>query len=232
MSTLAERMKKALLVSGISQQELAKACGVTHSSVSFWVSGKTKALKAESANKAAACLGVSPRWLAEGIGEMKTNTEAYDDEDFSEEDEAFVSIPVYEVRLSAGHCGMPTYDELTEYSPVKYPRAFFQTRKLNPAACKGFIVSGDSMEPVLWDRDTLLVDCSYQVVQASRVYAFFLDGYMRVKRLFPRSNGDILIRSDNPDKGAYPDELLPSDQRPDRFRMIGRVVDRRGDSCL
>ena len=57
MSTLAERMKKALLVSGISQQELAKACGVTHSSVSFWVSGKTKALKAESANKAAACLG-------------------------------------------------------------------------------------------------------------------------------------------------------------------------------
>ena len=118
MSTLAERMKKALLVSGISQQELAKACGVTHSSVSFWVSGKTKALKAESANKAAACLGVSPRWLAEGVGEMKTNPEAYDDEDFSEEDEAFVSIPVYEARLSAGHCGMPTYDEVTTPRPI------------------------------------------------------------------------------------------------------------------
>jgi SOS-response transcriptional repressor LexA len=82
MRTLAERLRAALDEIGASQADLARACGVKSPSVSAWLSGETKALKADSLVKAAAFLGVHEAWLNEGKGprhlskpESRTNVE-------------------------------------------------------------------------------------------------------------------------------------------------------------
>ena len=56
---------------GGSQSDMARACGVKQPSVSAWLSGRTKTLKASTLLKAAKYLGVLPRWLAEGLGPMR-----------------------------------------------------------------------------------------------------------------------------------------------------------------
>lgn len=71
-TTLAERM--ALALAGPpkkTQRALAAACGVKPPSVNGWVTGESKAIGGVNLMRAAAFLGVSPKWLAEGVGPMR-----------------------------------------------------------------------------------------------------------------------------------------------------------------
>lgn len=75
-TTLAERLKIAMAgPPKVTQAALARACGVKPPSINDWCSGKTKALTAGNLLKAAAKLGVRPRWLAEGIGPKNLDDE-------------------------------------------------------------------------------------------------------------------------------------------------------------
>lgn len=68
--TLAERLNTAMERSGLTQAELARACGVKPPSVNGWLSGKSKYLRGENLLKAAAALRVNQQWLATGEGPM------------------------------------------------------------------------------------------------------------------------------------------------------------------
>lgn len=68
--TLADRIKAGMAHSGISQAELARACGVKPPSVSGWLNGKSKFLRGENLLKAARALKVDQDWLATGKGRM------------------------------------------------------------------------------------------------------------------------------------------------------------------
>jgi len=70
-TTLGERLAYAIDETGVSQAEVARACGVTHSTVSQWVNGPTKNMKMAYIFAAADRLGVRDRWLAVGSGPMK-----------------------------------------------------------------------------------------------------------------------------------------------------------------
>ncbi len=78
MSTLAARLQAAINARHppATQADLAKACGVSAPSVSAWFSGDTKALKANSAAKAAAFLNVRLEWLLYGLGPMREAPDA------------------------------------------------------------------------------------------------------------------------------------------------------------
>ena len=68
MSTLAQRIKEALEDAGKIPADLARACQITPTSVSNWMTGETKSLKSGTAMRAAEFLGVSQMWIAEGRG--------------------------------------------------------------------------------------------------------------------------------------------------------------------
>ncbi len=68
--SLSERLSLALKRSGITQADLARACGVKPPSVHGWLSGKAKFLRGENLLRAAAALGVNQEWLATGDGQM------------------------------------------------------------------------------------------------------------------------------------------------------------------
>ena len=63
-----ERLKTARQHAKLNQTELAERAGLTQTSISDLERGKSKAT-AFAAQIASAC-GVSPMWLAEGVGDM------------------------------------------------------------------------------------------------------------------------------------------------------------------
>lgn len=65
---LSERLRQAMDDAGVSQAELARACGVKPPSVHGWLSGKAKFLRGENLLTAARVLRVSQDWLATGKG--------------------------------------------------------------------------------------------------------------------------------------------------------------------
>lgn len=73
---LSDRIKLALEKSGITQAQLARACGVKPPSVNGWLNGKSKYLRGENLLAAAKALGVSHHWLATGKGLMVEDSDS------------------------------------------------------------------------------------------------------------------------------------------------------------
>lgn len=74
MRTLSERVRLALDESGMNRSALAEAARVSRASVTDWLNGETKALKAEPLVRAAHALRVSALWLATGEGPMRPSS--------------------------------------------------------------------------------------------------------------------------------------------------------------
>ena len=65
-STLSERLKEAMKgPPKITGRALAKACNITPTSVSDWLTGKSKSMDGPNLIAAAELLKVRPKWLAE-----------------------------------------------------------------------------------------------------------------------------------------------------------------------
>lgn len=71
---LSDRLKLAMQAAGVSQADLARACGVKPPSIHGWLSGKSKFLRGENLLQASLALNVRPDWLATGKGEMPLTT--------------------------------------------------------------------------------------------------------------------------------------------------------------
>jgi hypothetical protein len=87
----------------------------------------------------------------------------------------------------------------------------------------GFVsvsVSGDSMEPALFDGDTIIIDTLVDRVDASGVYVIRLGVDLLVKRIQRRLDGALIISSDN--KKYEAEEL--SAARSGELRVEGRLV--------
>lgn len=67
-TTLRERVLERMLVMKLTNIELANACKVKPPTSFNWASGKTKNIKGAPLLLAAKALGVTPEWLANGIG--------------------------------------------------------------------------------------------------------------------------------------------------------------------
>ena len=64
--SFAKRLQEARAKSGLTQQQLADACGLTKGAVSAWENGVTDSVLAENLFCVADALHVDPRWLATG----------------------------------------------------------------------------------------------------------------------------------------------------------------------
>lgn len=232
MTTLAERLSFAFEEAKAAapyktKSGLARHCNVKTPSVSDWFSGRTKKITYENAVNAADYLGISADWLLTGEGEPHSMSVGIVSDSEDMENKGLIGIPEYSIRFACGEdTGEPIFEELTECEKAWYRPEWFQQRLINPDNCKRFKVRGTSMEPMIWDRDTILVDCTPQEIIDGKIYAFCVNGKMKVKFLFPKVDGSILIKSFNPEVA---DEIILPGER-DYFALIGRVRDRSGGS--
>lgn len=68
MKSVRERIKAAMRRAGVTQGQVAEACGVSGPAVNQWLSGKTRTIDPRHLPSIAACTDSSVAWLASGKG--------------------------------------------------------------------------------------------------------------------------------------------------------------------
>lgn len=231
--SLSERIRAAMAAAGVSQTELARACGVKPPSVHGWLNGKAKFLRGENLLQAAKFLGVDQDWLATGKGEMLAAHHQAQSKDISGAKRVvgadfdhpdFVQIPMVKLRLSAGVTGFQADPDSRDGGTIGMRRSWLEKTKLNPDRLVAIQVKGDSMEPSLYEDDIVVINTADTRPIDGKVFAVNYEGEPVVKR-FSRDAGEWWLTSDSPDQRRHHRKIC----RGDACIIIGRVVRKESD---
>lgn len=233
---LRDRLNLLLSRKGINQRELADQIHVSRQAVQFWCSGRSVP-KGANLMKLCSYFEVSPDWLRDGVeaqaGERIATAPMIEEGD--EVPEGYVAVPEYrlEFRCTPGETNaQPTWEELHECRPMVFRASFLQRWHTTAEHCRVVRVSGDSMEPVLYDGDKVLFreepDPGNVHIVDGACYAISFCGDLKIKRLYRKADGAIIVHSDNP---KYPEETLAGLER-DLLFILGRVINKTGDGGL
>ena len=216
-----------------TQQDLANRAGVTQGSIAHLESGRTKTSR--SLTKIAAALGVNTEWLAEGKGSPFSQMVAAGDvatqfpgampvRGTSEETPSHIPIrKVSDFRLSAGVTGFQVELDHQNGGMWDIPSRWLERKKLNPLHLIAVDISGESMEPNLYDGDLVVINTADTRLVNGEVYAVNYEGEAVVKRMI-REGGQWYLCSDNPAPRFGRRVCRGSD-----CIIIGRVVRRETD---
>ncbi|MGQ7956479.1 S24 family peptidase [Pseudomonas sp. SP16.1] len=219
-----QRVALAIEHSGKTKSYIATRCGVSASAVTQWTSGETAAIRPENLFALASETGVSAKWIATGEGPPepytpKANVYAWKAPDDLPDDE-FIIAPRLSVRFAAGS-GEMVIEEIHQDQGNAYRMDWIRRRRLSPKNLADFIVRGDSMSPTLPDASKVTLDLSNTSITDGAVYGIRYGDELRIKRLFKRFDGGLIIRSDNSSK--YPEESIDPEQL-EQIAVIGRYV--------
>jgi len=234
--TYGKRLRKALAGAGYSQSGLARAIGVKPQAIQH-LCGETSQWSKHT-NQIARVLGVSPQWLADGTGPERPASPlgdtdvkggdtaqpilAWDSPDDLPEND-YVLVQRVRVKPAAGE-GTVVFEE------EQGPPLAFSTRWIKRLGLKRkdlYVVEaqGDSMEPTIVDGDVIMMDAGSTRVIDGSIYVLRYADELKVKRLYQRYDGSLIIRSDNANK--YPEETVPP-STGNQVDVLGRVVWRAG----
>lgn len=165
---------------------------------------------------------INAHWLITGIGEAFLDDHQHKPYVLGSEVqhlEGFVLVPRYDVTASMGNGSVIHSEQIVDH--LAFREAWVRT-ELNTSPNNLVLISaiGDSMEPTLRAGDLLLIDRGGADVRQDAIYAFAMNGELRVKRMQLKMDGSVVVRSDNP---QYEPELLSADQIGS-MNIVGRVV--------
>lgn len=130
----------------------------------------------------------------------------------------FVFIPRYGVKAAAGH-GATITDEAPTFS-MAFSRYWIENiLRAYPSDLSVINVKGDSMEGILNDKDTILIDHSQ--TNGDGLFVLRISGDLLVKRVQVLPENRLSIISANP---AYNTFNISSNYTGDDFVIIGKVV--------
>lgn len=135
-------------------------------------------------------------------------------------DGEYVIVPRFRLKLSAGN-GNHVTEELPD-APLAFTTEWIKKKGARRSELCVVNATGDSMEPSICDGALLLIDTHSKQVTDGKVYALRYGDELRVKRLYRRYDGGLIIRSDNQTK--YPDETLTPNELNEHIYVIGRVI--------
>lgn len=235
METMANRIEQALLKkNGGNQSEMARFVGVTPQAVQKWIAGDSEP-RGKNLEKAAEFLNVSEIFLkfgveAQNVVELGTpvvmpqhsrNIQAIDDE---EEHPDLVRIRKVKLHLSAGITGFNAEVEPVDDNPISFRREWLERRGYFSEKLIAIRVKGQSMEPGLYDGDTVVINTGDATPKDGDVFAVNYEGEAVIKRMV-RDFGFWWLTSDNPDQRRFPRKQCSGDM----CIVIGRVVHKQSE---
>jgi phage repressor protein C with HTH and peptisase S24 domain len=132
--------------------------------------------------------------------------------------EDFAFVDRFDVKLSAGPGA--TGDNARKLAAVAFRKDWLSDRGLNPSSCVVCSVGGNSMEPLLYEGDLVLLDRHRRELRNGLVYGITdIEGDVRIKRI-ERVEQGIILRSDNPE---CPSELRLGEDA-NRVKIIGALA--------
>ena len=141
-----------------------------------------------------------------------------------ENDADYVTVQAGTIRASAGVTGFAVDVENKPDKPIIFRRDWVQQRGYSPASLYAVKVAGRSMEPTLFDGDTVVVDTAHAAPVDGEVFIVNAGGEVVVKRLARRS-GDWWMHSDNSNQA-----LFPPVRCDESCFIIGRVIHRQSET--
>jgi phage repressor protein C with HTH and peptisase S24 domain len=215
-----------------TQAEIARALNQSQQTVNNWEArGISKAglLKAQSA------IGCSATWLETGVPPMALAPRLVADGSPAlvpgQDGNPFLSdaravrigdepdtIPIRRVtlKLHAGVTGFETEPDLEDGGILHMPRAVIDAHELVPHQLLAIRVRGQSMEPMMFEDDVVVVNTADKQPVSREIYAVNFNGEALVKQLVRRNN-EWFLHSVNPDFG-------PINVRSGQCSIVGRVV--------
>ncbi len=209
---LADRIRQCAEIAG-SGDELARLTTIPRRTLEYYLTGQSEPKVARCVEIAKA-VGVDVGWLASGEGSKLRGTSAKTEVD----DDKYAYVPLYDARCSAGHGAWS--DGAKVLTMLAFTAYSLRKQGLDPAKLSAIRVDGDSMEGLLNDGDTVMIDHSRSSLEGEAVYVIRLDDHLYAKRLQRQFDGSIHIISENK---AYRDMIVPKDRLTD-LDIIGRVV--------
>lgn len=203
-----ELIKRIMDATGIhSQADLAKELGINRSGITHarnknripdnWIVRLYRRYR------------LNPQWIESGTGKVFLDSE-------TRGDVLFKQIPKVEARLSAGtgsfECGEKT-DTFLSF------QASWLARKGNASSMVAMEVFGRSMEPVIREGDTVLIDQSKTRILAGAIYAVGVEDTILVKRL-EKLPDKLTLVSENPEFAPI---YIGSDDLS-KVRILGKVI--------
>lgn len=236
MKTLQERMALAFPLPrkwGLFA-EIARLCGVSSPTVTAWFNKPEKVATLERANAEKLCqayaLKYSPRWLAEGVGPMLAAEEPGSETSATgpvpislENNPEYPAVRRVIFKLSAGASGFGVEYSDEEGPPIVFRRDWYDRNGYRPEKLLAVRVSNGSMEPGLYDGDTVIVNTDAAEPVDGAVFAVNYEGEMVVKRLV-RDAGQWWLSSDNPDQRRYPRKVCD-----EHCQLLGRIVHKQSE---
>lgn len=219
----AARLKQAIAASGLSLDEVAKKSFLQKDRLEKYLTG-TKLPYVEDGENLAEALNVDVEWLRFGdhpeIPPVGSKVLVSDE---PPNHEGYFRIPIYDVKLSAGNGNASWIEKVDDNNPLWFRHGWLKVKGLRRESLRGMYVRGDSMEPLLMNWDTIIVDTSDTDIADGEVYAVCYKGKLYIKELRNGEDGIQLI-SRNPD---YPpmEVAYGSDAH---FQVLGRMVWRGG----
>ena len=228
--SISDRIAQRARELGLKQTDIAKKTGASKASVSNWFSGKDSPTRfVIELSKVLKC---DPEWLLDGKPTQKPLNDTYGSGDNAEYighidawdsntelDEDEVEVPFFmDVELAAGVGGESAIE--TRGPKLRFSKSTLRRCGVQAEAAACVKVSGNSMEPRLFDGDVVGVNTLDKRIVDGKVYAINHAGLLRVKRLYRLPGGGLRVNSIN--HAEHPDELYSHQEVTDLI-IIGRV---------
>jgi phage repressor protein C with HTH and peptisase S24 domain len=136
----------------------------------------------------------------------------------------YPSIKRVNLKLSAGIVGFGIDYDVEDKTPIVMQREWFRSRGFKPANLLAIKVKGDSMQPGLYEGDTVVINTADHTPIDGQVYAINYEGEMLIKRMV-RDAGVWWLSSDNQDQRKHPRKECNSDL----CIIIGKVVHKQSE---
>ena len=220
---LSDRLKRLRNQAGLSQQRAADSIGVSRVAVTKWESGQTKDIRHDSLMGLARLYGISIEELLSGVegdAGRKTTTDLP-----HPTDDEFAMVQQLDINAS---CGNGHYVEhVVVKGGLAFKRSSLREFGVTEHDAKVVYARGGSMWPTIQDGCVVLLNTADREPREGKVFAICTpDGDLVLKRLVWEYSPAMgcqawIMRSDNPDKTAHPDKIVPPD---DRTMIVGRAV--------
>jgi phage repressor protein C with HTH and peptisase S24 domain len=210
--TLGQRIAHFRNKAGLTQEQLAAACGWESKSRIGNYERDTREPSLEDLRAIASALGIT---LFDLVSDdvPTTGPSAVSDH---------ALIPQYTAKGSAGNGHSNEHVEVR--GGLMFKRDWLRRMGLKDPNLRVIYTTGSSMYPTLCDGDAVLLDLSQTAPADGRIYALLTpEGELIIKRLVRTIAGTWLIRSDNEDKRLYPDQVA-SDTEVGHLLILGRIV--------
>jgi phage repressor protein C with HTH and peptisase S24 domain len=218
MDTMAERVKRALEIRGMTPTDLINRKVLSKAGIYFILDGTTKSekIRATTLDKLSRALGVNAEWIQHGRGPMEGSLQ------ISEGD--WDDVKGYSQAVGLG--GGPEASEYAETHKLKFKASSLARKRLRANALAVMYGSGDSMYPRIHSGDAILFDTSDTRPRDGALFVILVPGAhnneYQVKRC-EQLDDIVYFKADNPTGDHNWKKAKRMDDKRHPIQIIGRV---------